>query len=142
MASAERAPGRHLLLYDGTCGLCHHLVRFVLKRDPAGAICFSALQGERAAAEFARHGIQSRLDTFYLIEEFEGPTPRVWQRGRGALRLFAILGWPWRALLAFWVLPDFLLDLGYRAVARVRYRLFGRRDVCTLPSPGERARFL
>lgn len=142
MASVEVGGARHLLLYDGSCGLCHRLVRFVLRRDPAGIVCFAALQGERAAVELARHGVVSRLDTFYLIEDFAGAAPRVWQKGRGALALFRLLGWPWRALMVFWPLPDFVLDVAYGLVARLRYRVFGRRDVCDLPAPGERARFL
>lgn len=142
MASAEARGPRHLVLYDGSCGLCHGFVRFVLKRDPAGLVCFTALQGERGAAELARHGVVSRLDTFFLIEDFAGAAPRLWQRGRGALAIFRLLGWPWRALMVFWPLPDFVLNLGYGLVSRVRYRLFGRRNVCDLPAPGERARFL
>ena len=52
------------------------------------------------------------------------------------------LGWPWRAVALFGVLPTAVLDLGYDLVARYRYRVFGRFDQCVLPRPGQRSRFV
>jgi len=128
-----------ILFYDGVCGLCDRLVQLVLARDPAGAFRFAALQGPSAARLLAPHGADvTKLDTVYVLTDDD----RVLVRARAVLHVARVLGWPWRAAVVLGVLPTPLLDLGYRLIARVRYRLFGRRDACRLPSPAEAARFL
>lgn len=132
-----------LLLYDGVCGLCDNVVQFLLARDTEGRFRFAPLQGPTAERVLARHGIDaSDLDTFHLVLNVGLPTERVISRGRGAAATLRHLGGSW-ALLggALALLPTFLVDLGYRFVARVRYRVFGKADQCLLPSPQQRARF-
>jgi predicted DCC family thiol-disulfide oxidoreductase YuxK len=138
MASSEP-----ILLYDGVCGLCNRLVRFVLERDREGRFRFAQLQGPYAAAVLARHGRDAAdLDTMYVVEHPGGPDERLRERARAALFVAGRLGWPWRALRVLGVLPTALLDLGYRAVAASRYRLFGRSASCPLPAPGWAERFV
>ncbi len=132
-----------LLLYDGVCGLCDHVVQFLLARDPGGRFRFAPLQGPTAGRVLARHGIDaSDLDTFHLVLNAGLPSERVLSRGRGAVATLRHLGGAWGVLgRALGLLPAFLTDLGYRFVARVRYRVFGKADQCLLPSPQQRARF-
>jgi predicted DCC family thiol-disulfide oxidoreductase YuxK len=63
-------------------------------------------------------------------------------KSSAGLRLLGALGWPWRIFLMFLLIPRPLRDLGYDWIARNRFRWFGRRDTCRVPSPEERARFL
>ena len=147
----ERAgePTRLLLLYDGTCGLCHGLVRFLIRRDRRDAIRFAELQSDLGHTLVRRAGGDPDvLDTVYLIDDADavalGPENaplRARVRGRAAIAAIASLGGPWRMMNAWRIVPRFLLDLGYRLVARVRYRLFGVR-ACELPSPEARQKFL
>jgi predicted DCC family thiol-disulfide oxidoreductase YuxK len=140
---------RLLLLYDGTCGLCHGLVRFLIRRDRRDVLRFAALQSELARTLVARAGGDPDvLDTLYTIADAdavardpEGAPLVARVRGRAAVEAIAAVGGPWRMLSALRILPRFLLDLGYRLVARSRYRLFGKR-ACELPSPEARAKFL
>src|SRR4029077_20098595 len=86
-----QARGPHLLLYDGECGLCHWIVRFVLARDRHGRFHFAALQSDAAARELAPLGGRpADLTTFYVIEDYRGPNPRLRSRGRAALVVAAI----------------------------------------------------
>jgi predicted DCC family thiol-disulfide oxidoreductase YuxK len=136
-ADPPRDP-RHIILYDGVCGLCNHAVQFLLRVDRRCVFTFAPLQGDTTVALRARHPeIGEDIDTVVYIED-----GRVYQRSRAFLRLARQLPYPWRALSWFWIVPRPLTDLVYRLVARVRYRVFGKYDACRLPSPEERARFM
>jgi len=127
-----------ILLYDGSCGLCHASVRFVLRRERQPGLLFAALDSETAARlRSERPTIPTHSDTIVLV------TPdAVHLRSRAFFHLARTLKNPWRWLAVFRFLPRFLTDLPYRLVAALRYRLWGRADACTLPAPDERARFL
>ena len=81
------------------------------------------------------------LETVYLVDRPGQPDERALVRGRAAVAALATLGGRWRAVLVFRALPRPLLDLGYRVVARLRYRIFGRR-ACELPAPEARHKFV
>ena len=145
-ASAQRASAAeasHLLLYDGVCGLCDGLVQVVLTHDRRCVFDFAALQSRAAKAVLAPFGRSADdLTTMYVVANYRGATPSLLEKGRAALFVMATLGWPWKAAAVLHVLPRPLLDRLYDMVARHRYRLFGRRDQCLLPSPEHRHRFL
>ena len=77
-----------------------------------------------------------------IIADYRGPAPVHLDRARAALLLIAQLGWPWKAASALRILPDAVLNPVYDAVARHRYRVFGRREQCFLPRPEDRGRFI
>jgi len=135
--------GRHLLLYDGVCGLCDHLVQFVLARDQQGIFDFAPLQSATGRAAVAREGGDpDALTSFYVVRDYRTPQAQSLVKGRAALFVGNALGWPWRAVALFGVLPTAVLDFGYDLVARYRYRVFGRFDQCMLPRPEQRRRFV
>ncbi|MBK9029932.1 MAG: DUF393 domain-containing protein [Myxococcales bacterium] len=125
-----------LVLYDGVCGLCHASVRWLMKRD-RGRLRYAPLQGETAQALRARFPIPETLESVVFIDG-----DRMHLRSKAFLFAARHLTRPWRWAFAFRWLPAFLLDLGYRLIARVRYRLWGKHDTCTLPTADERARQL
>lgn len=132
-----------ILLYDGVCGLCNGAVRFLLKHDRRGRFRFAPLQGPYASEVLTRHGKDpDRLETVYVVLDPGLPAERLLSKARAALYVGKELGGPWAAARVFGILPTRLLDLGYDAVARSRYRLFGKHDECPLPDPRHRARFL
>ena len=127
-----------IVLYDGTCGLCHRSVRWLLNHERDHAMRFAPLQGPIASALRAKHpNIPDVVSTVVLVED-----GRAHLRSKAFLHAAKHLRAPWRWLHAFRWFPGFILDLGYRLVASVRYRVWGRADVCDLPAPDERARFL
>lgn len=135
--------GQALLLYDGVCGLCDHVVQFVLARDGRDRFRFATLQGPTAGRVLGRHGIDAAdLDTFHLVVDGGRPTERVLSRGEGALEVLRRLGGGWGFVgRVLGLLPTVLVNIGYRGVARVRYRVFGKADQCLIPSPQQRAKF-
>jgi predicted DCC family thiol-disulfide oxidoreductase YuxK len=134
--------GRHLMLYDGVCGLCNRVNRFVLRHDRNGRFDFAPLQsptGQRFLRQLGKD--PEALDTFYVVADYRsGGT--VLSRARAALFVLDSLGAPWRAAAVVRILPARLLDGLYTLVARHRYRVFGRFDACPLPRPEDRARFI
>lgn len=127
-----------LVLYDGVCGLCSRTVAWLAARDRQGRLAYAPLQGETAALLRRRHPeIPLDLDTVVLVEP-----GRVHLRTRALLEIARHLGPPWR--WASWLrwLPIAPLDLLYRLVARVRYRVWGRYESCRLPAGAARARHL
>jgi predicted DCC family thiol-disulfide oxidoreductase YuxK len=129
-----------VILYDGSCGLCDRTVRFVLARDRAGAFRFAALQSEYARGQLVARGRRGgALDTICVLTA-DG---RLLERARAVAFILRRLGGVWGPLgVLLRAIPRPLADLGYRAVARVRYRIFGRVDACALPAPQARARFI
>ena len=135
--------GRHVIFYDGVCGLCNRLNRFVLARDPKGVFSFATLQS-RFAREFLtrHHRDPSDLDTLYLIAHYGSERQAIHAKSRAVLVILKELGGPWRMAALLGVLPAFLLNAVYGLVARLRYRIFGRYDSCPLPPPEWRNRFI
>jgi predicted DCC family thiol-disulfide oxidoreductase YuxK len=131
-----------IVLFDGVCGFCDAAVRWLLRHDPEGRLRFAPLQGETAARLRARQpGIPEGLGTLVFVVESEG-VERVYLRSEAVFRACAaISGAPrWVRVLASF--PRALTDLGYRVIARLRYRVFGRLDACRVPGPHERERML
>lgn len=134
---------RHILFFDGVCGFCDRLVRFLLDHDRQGRFRFAPLQGETARREMARfHRDASDVDTVYVLADAHRAGEMLYWRSRAILFVLGELGWPWRAAQVLGGLPTTWLDAGYDAFARVRYRVFGRSDRCRAPRPEERGRFV
>ncbi|GAC1338506.1 MAG: DCC1-like thiol-disulfide oxidoreductase family protein [Isosphaeraceae bacterium] len=136
--------GEHpIVLYDGVCGLCDKSVRFVLRRDRADCFRFAALQSPLAASILSKHGIDpARLESVRVVVDPGGPNERVLSKTRAILYILDRLGGIWRVFAPFRLFPDAFLNLPYAFIARVRYRVFGRHDLCALPKPEWRAKFL
>jgi predicted DCC family thiol-disulfide oxidoreductase YuxK len=135
--------GKHLLLYDGVCGLCNRAIRFVLRRDSRALFDFAPLQSETGRTFLARAGLNpQRLDTVYVIADYRTGAARALSKSRAALFVLQALGGVWRIAGALRALPAPLLDRGYDLIARRRYAMFGRYDTCPLPAPEHRRRFL
>ncbi len=133
------APATHVLFFDGVCGLCNRLVHFVLTRDRRARFRYAPLQGGFAARELPpRGGNPADLDTMYLLTA-DG---QLLQRSRAVFFVLRELSGPWRALAWLRVLPRALTDRAYGAVARSRYRPFGKLDACPVHGPAERGRFI
>ena len=131
-----------VLLYDGLCGFCDQAVQFVLSHDPDGSMKFSPLQGEFAAGIIQQRLELQSIDSLILVNTSDVGRPQVHVRSEAVLEVARYLGWPWKSVLALYVVPRAVRDWGYDLFARNRHRWFGRYDACPLPSPEQRARFL
>ena len=139
MNEASRIPGSPLLLYDGVCALCNAAVTFVLKRDGSRTVRFAPLQGDTASRLLADHPELAGIDSMIWLDA-DG---RAFTRSAAALAIARHVGGGWATLAALArIIPTRLRDALYDFVARTRYRIFGRYDVCTVPPAEHRARFL
>jgi predicted DCC family thiol-disulfide oxidoreductase YuxK len=138
--AAKPAIGEHpIIAFDGVCNLCNGFVQFVLRRDPGAKFRFLPLQAlsETEREEIGLAGKRGAGTTVALIDG-----ERVHVKSTAALRAVAALGGPWTMVRAALVVPRPLRDAAYDLVARHRYRLFGRRAECAVPTADVRARFL
>jgi len=126
-----------IVLFDGECNFCNASVRFILERDPDGQFQFAPLQSATGRALLADSGIGDEIDSIVLIEDGRPST-----YSTAALRIARRLSAPWSWTYALILVPRFLRDWAYRLFAKYRYRLFGKRDECMIPTPDMRSRFL
>jgi predicted DCC family thiol-disulfide oxidoreductase YuxK len=135
--------GKHVLLYDGLCGLCNRLVRFILKRDDTGKFRFASLQSAFGAEVLIRHGKNPEVvDTICLIPDYQGHPEQLLSKAPAALFVLRELGGIWRLATVLGWLPTSLLNLCYEQVARRRYAAFGQYTSCPLPEPRYQDRFI
>lgn len=127
-----------LVLYDGTCGLCAKSVRWILRHEADHELEFAPLQGETTRALRAAYPeLPQSIDTVVLIADGKAHL-----RSKAFLYLAKHLRAPWRWAHAFRWFPGFPLDIGYRLIAAIRYRVWGNVDACEVPAPEQRVRFL
>lgn len=129
-----------IIVFDAQCLLCNGWVKFLLKHDRRGVFRFASIQGAAGKKLLADAGLQvDTLQTLLLVDEKK---ERTWQQTGAILRVLGALGWPWRLAWLAWLIPAPLRDALYRALARNRYRLFGRSETCLMPDARHAARFL
>lgn len=132
-----------VLFFDGVCGLCNWSVNFVLSRDHQRVIRFAPLQGttikQVTSLQSSLIPIVDGLDSIVWIDAKGKP----FARSSAAVRvLWRIGGLWWLIGWLLWIVPRPLRDVGYRVVSTNRYRVFGKRETCRLPTAAERSRFL
>jgi len=140
-APPQALPSR-VVLFDGVCVFCEGAVRWLIARDPQARLRFAALQGETAAALRRAHPeIPEELETLVYVAANDGDEG-VSLRSEAAFRVLAQIQGPWRRLAWLGRLPRWCTNPAYRLFVRHRYRIFGKRSECWVPSSDERSRFL
>lgn len=128
-----------IVFYDGVCGLCDRTVQFLLKRDAAQTLKFAALQGETARQ---RTDLPNDLKSVAFLANYGTAQEQIYFRSDAALRMLNQIGSGWRVVSWLKIVPRPIRDTIYDAIAKRRYRWFGKFDACRIPSPELRARFL
>ena len=128
-----------IIVFDGVCMLCSRWVDFVLRRDRHGRYKFAAMQTESGRGLLIAHGIDPDDPlSFLLLEGKQGYTD-----SEAIIRILRSFGPGWRFVaLLVRIVPRFVRDPLYRWIARHRYRMFGRRATCRVPTPDIADRFL
>jgi predicted DCC family thiol-disulfide oxidoreductase YuxK len=127
-----------IIVFDAACVLCSANAQFVLRHDRREHFRLASMQGQVGAALYRRFGIDpADPDTMILVEG-----DAVKRDSDAVLAIYAGLGWPWRMVAVLRLVPRFLRDPVYRLIARNRYRLFGKRETCWLPSADQARRVL
>ncbi len=127
-----------ILLFDGHCNLCNAWVQFIVKRDSAGTIRFASLQSGAGRRLLEEHKIdENYIESLVFFEE-----ERFSVSSTAALRTVSFLDSWQKHLIFLIVVPRSLRDLVYRFIARNRYKWFGRREQCMIPTTELSKRFL
>ena len=131
--------GKKIILFDGVCNLCNGAVQFIIKRDGGDRFRFAALQSELGQELCrARHIDTTQIDSIILID----PGIAYYVKSDAALEIARELrGYGWMPLMLGWI-PRGVRDAVYDVVARNRYRWFGKKDQCMIPTPELQKRFL
>ena len=130
---------KKIVLFDGVCNLCDNTVQLIIRRDKKDVFRFVQLQSELGQQIIEHIGVDTtKTDSIILYE----PGVAYYYKAQAALRIAAQLG-RWYSLLgAFKILPDALNNSVYDYVARNRYKWYGKKDECMIPTPETKAKFL
>ena len=127
----------NIVFFDGVCGFCNAWVDFWMQRDPRGRLKFAPLQGETARTRLNPADVQNLNSLVYWTSR------GCFRKTSAVVRIGWTLGGVWAVLATLlWCIPRPLRDAGYALIARNRYRFFGKKETCRMPTPTERARFL
>jgi predicted DCC family thiol-disulfide oxidoreductase YuxK len=128
----------HLILFDGICNLCNSAVQFVIRHDKKKLFKFASLQSESAKNILGQYNLPpTYTDSFILIENNE-----VFSRSTAALKVARQLDGLSSLLYGFIIVPGFIRNPLYDFIARNRYKWFGKKESCMIPTPGIESRFL
>lgn len=131
----ENIPTR-VVFFDGVCGLCNKTIDFLIQWDKEKKLRYAPLQGYTAKRLLSTMYIEDLDSVVYYRDG------KYLVRSTAVLRLLLDVGGWWKLLSIFLILPAFVRDFVYYFIARRRYKWFGKRDTCRMPTPQERALFL
>jgi predicted DCC family thiol-disulfide oxidoreductase YuxK len=127
-----------IILFDGVCIFCNYWVNFAIKRDKKKKLMFAALQGEAAKELLQQYQINpTSLSSVILIDKGKAYT-----QSSAAIRICKHLDSGWKLFYGLMIIPKFIRDFFYNIIARNRYKWFGKKEVCMIPTPELKERFL
>ncbi|NDC40036.1 MAG: DUF393 domain-containing protein [Chitinophagia bacterium] len=129
--------GHTVVFFDGVCNLCNNTVQFIIRNDRKGKIMFCALQTPEGAEARTLAGLRGEDSSLILLHN-----GKYYTHSTGALRIAGLLGGFWPVLSVGLLVPRFVRDAVYRFIAANRYRWFGKKTACMIPTPALKARFI
>ena len=127
-----------LLIFDGVCNLCNSSVAFIIRHDEKKRIRFSPSQSEFSKKLLA----QKNITSFYSSSVILFHNNKFYTKSSAVLHIAKLMGWPFKILFIFIVIPYPIRDFIYKMIARNRYKWFGKKDKCMVPSEEVRERFV
>ena len=128
----------NIIIFDGVCNLCNASVQFIIKRDTKGIFKFLPLQSDKTHKILQQFNIDFKnIDTVILIKD-----NNIFGRSDAALEIVDSFDYPWKAFYFLTIIPKFVRDWVYDIIARHRYRWFGKRETCMIPTDDIKTRFL
>ena len=127
-----------IILFDGVCNFCNTAINFVLKQDKKGIFRFAPLQSEVGQRLLQEYNLSTKeFDSFVLIDN-----GKVYKKSAASLRVMNKLPWYWKEAQLLRIIPTALRDAIYDFIAKNRYKWFGKKEQCMIPTPEMRNRFL
>ena len=127
-----------IILFDGVCNLCNKAVLFIIGRDKEKKFCFVSLQSEKGKMLMKANGMEENSINSIVYMNRVG----VFLQSKAVLNILYKMGYPWRMLYVFILLPRFVRDGIYTVITRNRYSIFGMKNECKIPDENIKGRFL
>lgn len=127
---------RPIVFFDGVCNLCNNTVDFLIQKDRSQFIRYASLQG-KTASEFLSKKHVNDLNTVVLLQDGV-----IYTKSEAIIRALILLGPKYALSSIFLVIPEFIRDIFYNLIAKNRYKIWGKKDTCRLPSQSEKKLFL
>ncbi|HLU51657.1 MAG TPA: thiol-disulfide oxidoreductase DCC family protein [Flavobacteriaceae bacterium] len=129
---------KKIILFDGVCNLCNNTVTFILKRDKKDLFRFAALQSDVGEKLTQEYGVDTtKIDSILLLTD-----KNYYYKSGAALRIARHLSGGYPLLYGFLIIPPFIRDFVYDIIAKNRYKWFGKKDSCMIPTPELKEKFL
>jgi predicted DCC family thiol-disulfide oxidoreductase YuxK len=129
---------KKIILFDGVCNLCNSSIIFVIKHDPKDLFRFAPLQSDIGKLLMEKHQIDPQeTDSIILVDQ-----EKAYTKSSAALRVSRHLSGGYPLLAIFLIIPVFLRNLVYDYIAKNRYKWYGKKDSCMIPTPELKAKFL
>ncbi|WP_456437316.1 thiol-disulfide oxidoreductase DCC family protein [Psychroserpens sp.] len=130
---------KQLILFDGVCNLCNSSILYVIKHDKSNRFLFAPLQGEAGKQIIKKFNVDtSNTDSILLYSEKKGLSVK----SSAAIHIVKHLGFPRNLMTVFFIVPTFIRNWVYDFVARNRYKWYGKKDACMIPTPELTSKFL
>jgi predicted DCC family thiol-disulfide oxidoreductase YuxK len=127
-----------VILFDGVCNFCNYWMNFAIKRNSKKNLKFTTLQGETAKQLLPQYNINpTSLSSVIFIDKGKAYT-----QSSASLRICKYMDGGWKLFYGFIIVPKFIRDVIYNWIARNRYKWFGKKDSCMVPTQELRERFL
>ena len=126
-----------IVLFDGVCNFCASSIQFIIKHDKTNSLQFASLQSAIAQQLLSDYKMSKSLDGVVFVED-----NKAYFKSAAAFRIARYFGGFWKILNVFSILPLFVTDFFYDIIANNRYKWFGKKETCMIPSPEIRNRFL
>ena len=126
-----------IVLFDGVCNYCNAMVNFAIRNDKKAILKFAPLQSEAGNRLKEEYKIAPGIDSVLLIDQ-----DKVYTYSDAAFRIAKYLRWPAKALYGLRIIPKFIRQPFYKWIARNRYKWFGKKEECMIPTPDVKGRFL
>lgn len=135
----ELKENQKIILFDGVCNLCDAAVQFIIKHDKNNVFLYAPLQGETGQRILSQYHVdRSKMDSIILYSKDAG----VAFKSTAALKIAAKLGFPLNLLAIFLIIPNFIRNWVYDYIAKNRYKWYGKKSECMIPTPQLKAKFL
>ena len=130
---------KKIILFDGVCNLCESVVQFVIKHDKKDIFRFVSLQSELGVAIIKYMGFDKlKIDSVMLYE----PDRTLYYKAEAVFKIAKYLGGQFKFLTIFALIPNGISNLFYDYIARNRYKWFGKKEICMIPTAALQSKFL
>jgi len=136
---ADLPKSKKLVLFDGICNLCNSSIQYIIKHDKKEVFMFATLQGDKGQEIVKQFNIDTnKVDSIILYTNDKG----IKTKSSAGLAIVSKLGFPTNLATVFYIIPVFIRNFFYDYIAKNRYKWYGKKESCMIPTPELQERFL